>query len=225
MVTRQAKICGLSTEETVIAAINAGANYVGFVFYPPSPRNISIESAQNLASLVSEDVKKVGVFVNPKDELLLSVLAKVDLDIIQLHGNESVERIQYLQQRFSKKIMKAVAIASVSDISRAREYEKTADMLLFDAKAPKDLENALPGGNGLQFDWTLIAGNQWKIPWMLSGGLDASNVAQAVHISGAMTVDVSSGVENEPGNKDIKKIKSFMAALLASKNASINESE
>ncbi len=213
MVDIKAKICGLSTPESVKAAIEAGATYIGFIFYPPSPRNISPEKASELARLAGDDIDKVGVFVNPDDEFLSSVLKLVDLNFIQLHGNETVERIQYLQKRFSVKVIKAISVASVGDISRAREYEKTADIILFDAKAPIDLENALPGGNGIEFDWNLISNSIWQIPWMLSGGLDATNVSQAVKISGTGIVDVSSGIEISPGHKDIEKINSFMNTL------------
>lgn len=209
----EAKICGLSTDETVLAAVNAGAKYIGFVFYPPSPRNVSIEQASKLAATAGKNVLKVGVFVNPGDALLTNVLRDVDLDIIQLHGNEAVERVQYIRARFSKIVMKAISVAGVGDINRAREYEKKADMLLFDAKAPIEMDQALPGGNGLAFDWNLIAGHQWQIPWMLSGGLDATNVREAVKISGAATVDISSGLETTPGNKDISMIKAFMKEI------------
>lgn len=210
--TINTKICGLSTEETVKAALDAGARYIGFVFYPKSPRNVSIEQAAKLAALVGDGIQTVGVFVNPGDELLNNAIKKVGIDIIQLHGNEPIERVQYIRTRFSKTVMKAISVAAIGDISRAREYETKADMLLFDAKAPIDLDNALPGGNGLAFDWNLIAGYQWRIPWMLSGGLDANNVAEAIKISGAKIVDVSSGIESSPGNKDISKIKAFIEA-------------
>ena len=213
MVEIKAKICGLSTPESVEAAIEAGATYIGFVFYPPSPRNISPEKASELARVAGGGIDKVGVFVNPDDEFLSSVLELVDLNFIQLHGYETVERVQYLQKRFSVKVIKAISVVSIGDISRAREYEKTTDMLLFDAKAPIEMENSLPGGNGIEFDWNLISNSIWQIPWMLSGGLDATNVSQAVKISGAKIVDISSGIENSPGQKDIEKINSFMNAL------------
>jgi phosphoribosylanthranilate isomerase len=212
------KICGLSTPETVMAALNAKAKYIGFVFYPASPRNISITQAAILCDLVDKRAYKVGVFVNPQVELLTNVLKLVTLDIIQLHGNESPERVQYIQKRFNIKVMKAIAVASIGDISRAREYETTADMILFDAKATDNIENALPGGNGLQFDWTLISANEWKVPWMLSGGLNAQNVVDAIKISGATMVDVSSGVETSPGLKDVKKIEAFIETAQGSKN-------
>ena len=209
----EAKICGLSTKETVLAAVEAGARYVGFVFYEKSPRNVSIETAAELTALVGPDVLKVGVFVNPDDALLVSVLKDVDIDIIQLHGHETPERVQYIRTRFSKIIMKAIAVSAIGDIIRAREYEKKVDMLLFDAKAPITMDDALPGGNGLSFDWKLISGHQWHVPWMLSGGLDVKNVNEAIKISGAKIVDISSGLETTPGNKDINKIRTFIEAL------------
>lgn len=207
------KTCGLSTEETVSTALDAGAQYIGFVFYPPSPRNINVEQAGILAQNVGDDALKVGVFVNPDDGLLTEVLSNVDLDILQLHGNESPERVKDIRAKYSKSIMKAVPVSSKRDIVQARKYEKIVDILLFDAKAPNDMENALPGGNGLAFDWALIAGEKWNVPWMLSGGLDATNVAEAIKISGAEIVDVSSGLEKSPGKKDINKIKDFMNAV------------
>lgn len=206
----EAKICGLSTDETVLAAINSGAKYIGFVFFPRSPRNVSIEQASKLAATAGKNVLKVGVFVNPDDAFLTDVLKDVDLDIIQLHGNETNDRINQVRERFSKTVMKAISVASVNDINKAREYEKSADILLFDAKAPVDMDHALPGGNGLAFDWNLIAGYQWQIPWMLSGGLDINNVREAIKISGAGIVDISSGLETAPGNKDINMIEAFM---------------
>ncbi|MDG1707514.1 MAG: phosphoribosylanthranilate isomerase [Emcibacteraceae bacterium] len=211
--TAKAKICGLSTIETVEAALEAGALYVGFVFFPKSPRNIDAVTAGKLSSVVGKRAQKVGVFVNPDDALIADVLKEADLDYIQLHGNEPVERAQYIRKRFNIKVIKAISVASLSDIARAREYEKTVDMILFDAKPPTDLKNALPGGNGIEFDWQLIAGKKWQIPWLLSGGLDATNVTQAIKISGAHLVDVSSGVEDAPGQKNIKKINAFMEKL------------
>ncbi len=207
------KTCGLSTEKTVSTAIEAGARYVGFVFYPPSPRNISLEQAGMLAQNVGDEALKVGVFVNPDDNLLTEVLLNVNLDILQLHGKESPERVKDIRAKFLKPIMKAVPVSSKEDIVLARKYEKIVDMLLFDAKAPNDMKNALPGGNGLAFDWKLIAEEKWNVPWMLSGGLDATNVEEAIKISGAEIVDVSSGLEKSPGKKDINKIKNFINAV------------
>lgn len=211
--TVNAKTCGLSTLDTLNAALDAKAEYVGFVFYPPSPRNVELEQVKQLSQAVDKRAKKVGVFVNPDDDFLTKAIKAADLDYVQLHGNEPIERVQYIQKRFNVKVIKAISIASVSDIARAHEYEKFADMLLFDAKPPVDLDDALPGGNGLEFDWKLISGKEWKIPWMLSGGLDATNVKEAIKISGAKIVDVSSGLEEEPGRKSIDKIKAFMEAV------------
>lgn len=211
--TVKAKICGLSNLDTMNAAIDAGAAIIGFVFFPKSPRNVEPVVAGELCNYASGKVQTAGIFVNPDDALLTEVLREADLDYIQLHGNETIERIQYIKNRFDKKVIKAISVASVSDIARAREYESHVDMLLFDAKPPTDLENALPGGNGLEFDWQLIAGKEWKVPWLLSGGLDATNVAEAIKISGAEMVDVSSGVEEAPGTKNIEKINAFMQAI------------
>ncbi|MBT5185786.1 MAG: phosphoribosylanthranilate isomerase [Kordiimonadaceae bacterium] len=211
--TIEAKICGLTTEETVRAALDGGARYIGFVFYPPSPRNISFEQVALLGEIIKNDALKVGVFVNPDDELIRDTLRHIDLDVLQLHGNESIERIQYLKNKFSKIVMKAISVESVSDIARAREYEKMADMLLFDAKAPINMNNALPGGNGLEFDWNLIAGYKWRVPWMLSGGLNDKNVSEAIKISGAKLVDISSGIETEPGVKSANLINSFLTTV------------
>ena len=204
--TVKAKTCGLSTLDTLDAALDAGAAYIGFVFFPPSPRNVDFRQAAKISQTVGNRAFKVGVFVNPDDALLTEAIKAANLDYIQLHGNEAIERVQYIQKRFNKKVIKAISIASISDISRAREYEKYADMLLFDAKPPVDLNDTLPGGNGLEFDWNLIAGKKWTIPWMLSGGLDATNVKEAIKTSGATMVDVSSGLEDEPGQKSIEKI-------------------
>ncbi|MCP5382421.1 MAG: phosphoribosylanthranilate isomerase [Kordiimonadaceae bacterium] len=209
----KAKICGLSTDEAVRAAVNAGATYIGFVFYPKSPRNVSVNTAARLAKMAGENVLKAGVFVNPTDELLNSVINEVDIDIIQLHGNESVERVKFIRSKFGKKVMKAISVAGADDIKKAHDYENAVDMLLFDAKPPTDMDGALPGGNGLAFDWKLIAGYQWPVSWMLSGGLNLDNVLEAIEISGATIVDISSGLEMSPGNKDINKIKAFLEML------------
>jgi len=209
----KAKICGLSTEETVQTAIKAGASYIGFVFFPKSPRNVSVDTAARLAEIAGDKVLKAGVFVNPTDELLKNVIQDVGIDLIQLHGSETVDRIKFIRKNFDKKVMKAISVAGEDDIKKAHDYENVVDMLLFDAKPPADLDGALPGGNGLAFDWKLIAGYQWPIPWMLSGGLNENNVLEAIEISGAKIVDVSSGLEITPGNKDINKINAFLKVL------------
>lgn len=203
------KICGLSTPQGIQAATEAGADFVGFVFFARSPRAVSALQAVSLARGVPAGVAKVGLFVDPDDAAIADVLAHVGLDYLQLHGAETVERVRQIRTRFGLPVIKAIAIAGVADIDRARTYETVSDILLFDAKPPQTVD-ALPGGNGLVFDWRLIAGHTWAQPWMLSGGLDAENISEAVRISGAKMLDVSSGVESGPGIKDISKIRSFV---------------
>jgi phosphoribosylanthranilate isomerase len=206
------KICGLSTADSLRAAVEAGAGYVGFMFYPRSPRNVSTREAGALALTVPQGVRKVGVFVDPTDEALAEVLRAVPLDVIQLHGKETPERVVEIRARTGKPVFKAIAIEGPDDVTLAHTYEDTADFLLFDAKPPKAMALALPGGNGLAFDWKLIAGETWKRGWILSGGLTADNVADALEQSGATFVDVSSGVEDRPGEKNPAKIEAFIKA-------------
>jgi len=204
------KICGLRTEADLVAAAEAGAGYIGLVFFPKSPRNVSIAEARALALAAPVGLAKVGLFVDPADALLDAVLAEVPLDMLQLHGKESPARVAEIRARHGLPVMKAVGVASAADLPLIAEYEAVADQILLDAKAPK--EAALPGGNGLAFDWTLIAGRDWARPWMLAGGLTPANVAEAVRLSGARQVDVSSGVESAPGVKDADLIHAFIAA-------------
>lgn len=206
------KICGIDTPDAVAAAVQGGARYVGLMFYPPSPRFLSLDQAAQLASLVPEGIARVGVFVDPSDELLSRTLDAVSLDMVQLHGNEQPRRVAEIRDRFQSKVIKAIKITESGDLVEARGQESVADMLLFDAKAPNDMTDALPGGNALAFDWKILAGHSWTCPWMLSGGLDAANLARAVAISGARCVDVSSGVESVPGRKDPTLIRAFLAA-------------
>lgn len=213
--TIRGKICGLTDAVAVTAAVRHGASFVGLVFYPPSPRNISPEAAAALVTEVPKEIEKVGLFVDPDDALLAEVLAVVPLDWIQLHGSESPERVARIKRKFGIPVLKAIKIAEKSDMVMAKAYENIADMLLFDAKAPKTMANALPGGNGLVFDWRMMQGLEFTIPWMLAGGLNAENVTAAVTISGARIVDTSSGVEIEPGRKDPVAIAAFLAALKA----------
>lgn len=201
----KSKICGLSTVASVTAATEGGADYVGFVFYPPSPRNLTPDQAAALITAVPENIKKVGVFVNPTDDDLQQVLDHVSLDMIQLHGNESPDRVREISRRLPT--LKAIAVHGPEDIKRAQSYVGIAQMILFDSKPPK---NGLPGGNGLLFDWELLKNIQLDVPWMLSGGLETANVAEAIKISGATIVDVSSGVEDSPGAKNPEKIKKFL---------------
>ncbi len=209
------KICGLSDVASIDAAVANGASYVGLVFYPPSPRALTLEQARELSCHIPAEVKKVGLFVDPDDELLRNVLAQVPLDLIQLHGGETPARVSEIKTLTKLPVLKAIKVANASDLDAADAYDGVADMLLFDAKAPKDLADALPGGNGLVFDWNLLAHCHWQRPWMLAGGLDAASVAQAVTISGARAVDVSSGVETAPGIKDPAAIKAFLDAVKA----------
>jgi len=207
------KICGLTDANAVEAAIIHGADFIGLVFYPPSPRNVSPAKAAQLVAPVPDHVQKVGLFVDPDDELIQSALDAVPLDWIQLHGSETAERVQGIKQKFDVPVLKAIKIANESDFDAAKSFESAADMLLFDAKAPKTMANALPGGNGLVFDWRMMQGLDISLPWMLAGGLNAENVTEAVTISGATRVDTSSGVEFEPGRKDPKAIAAFLTAL------------
>jgi phosphoribosylanthranilate isomerase len=208
------KICGLSTEETVEAAIGAGAGLVGFVFYPPSPRAVTPEQVARLVRPVPPSVAKVGLFVDPDDALLDRVLTLTGLDMIQLHGLEGPERVAQIRERFRRPVMKAIRVGSAADVAAAERYLKSADRLLFDAQPPKRA-GALPGGNGEPFDWTLLAGRSWPLPWMLSGGLTIQNLREAVQTTQAAAIDVSSGVETSPGIKDVGLIRDFIAAAKA----------
>jgi phosphoribosylanthranilate isomerase len=205
-----AKICGLSSEAAVAAAVEGGAAYLGFVFYPPSPRAVSPERAARLCAAVPPGVQRVGMFVDADDAAIAAVLDIAPLDILQFHGQESPDRVADVKARFHRPVMKAIAIAGPEDVLAASRYEDQADMLLFDAKPPRRA-GALPGGNGLAFDWRLIADRRWRLPWVLSGGLTAVLLPEAVQVSGATAVDVSTGVERRPGDKDPDKIREFLA--------------
>jgi phosphoribosylanthranilate isomerase len=209
-----AKICGLSTEEAVTAASAGAAAYLGFVFYPPSPRAVTPQHAARLCAGVPAGIARVGLFVDADDRAIEAALTVAPIDILQFHGGESPERVAAAKRRFGRPVMKAVAIARWEDVLGAAGYEDVADILLFDAKPPQRAD-ALPGGNGLAFDWALIADRPWRAPWMLSGGLTAELLSEAVRISGAAAVDVSSGVESRPGVKDLDKIRVFLAAASA----------
>ncbi|AUM73293.1 phosphoribosylanthranilate isomerase [Paracoccus jeotgali] len=206
----QVKICGLSQPEHVDAAIRAGAGFLGFVFFPKSPRNVSAETAAALTAEVPPGIARVGLFVNPDDALLDRVLGLVPLDILQLHGAETPERVSQIRARTGLPVMKAVGVSTPADLDALWDYGLVADMLLVDAKPPPDA--VLPGGNGLAFDWRLLVGRKWLKPWVLAGGLNHDNVAEAVHLTGARIVDVSSGVESAPGHKDAALIRRFIAA-------------
>ena len=216
----EAKICGLNDGASVVATAAAGASFAGFVFYPPSPRSLTPEKAGALASLLPERVRRVGLFVDADDATLAATLAKVPLDLLQLHGQETPARVAEIKARFALPAMKAISVGAAVDIEAATAYLDSADWLLFDARPPRDRDGALPGGNALSFDWRLIAGRSWPRPWMLSGGLTAANLAEAVRVSGATVVDVSSGVEDRPGVKNPDRIRAFLDAARALPSAS-----
>ncbi len=208
----EVKICGLNSPEAVDAAVEGGARYTGFVFYPPSPRNLTPAFAAPLVARVPEGVTRVGLFVDPTDSVLEQTLAKVALDLIQLHGSESPARVVQIKARFERPVMKAIKLASAADLAGAEAYRGVADRLIFDALPPRDMVGALPGGNALAFDWKLLGSAEIATPWMLAGGLTAENLAEAVKISHARAVDVSSGVEDRPGVKSLPKIRAFLEA-------------
>lgn len=206
------KICGLTQPGDVDAAVVAGAAYVGFVFFERSPRNLELEQAALLAGRVPAGLCKVALSVNASDDALDQILARVPIDMLQLHGTENPDRVAEVREKYRLPVMKAVGVADEGDLASLQEFSAVADQLLIDAKPPKDA--TLPGGNGLAFDWRLIAGRRWAVPWMLAGGLTAGNVADAIRLTGARQVDVSSGVETAPGVKDAGLIADFVAAAL-----------
>jgi phosphoribosylanthranilate isomerase len=212
----EVKICGVNAPEALAAAVAGGADYVGFAFYPRSPRYVTPEAAHALAAQAPARVTKVGLAVDLDDAALAAILEAVPLDMWQLHGGESPARVAQIKERFGLPVMKAVKIAESADLAAAEPYFGVADRLLFDAKPPKEMTEALPGGNALAFDWHLLAGRTWPLPWMLSGGLDPGNVAEAARIAGARAVDVSSGIEDRPGLKNPDKIRAFLAAAKGS---------
>ena len=207
------KICGLKNADTLEAALVAGADMVGFVFFPPSPRHLGLEGARVLGEQVAARARKVALTVDADDQLLSQIVGVLRPDMLQLHGKESPERVAVVRSRFGLPVMKAVPVASRGDLGAVRQYARVADRLIFDARAPQ--EATRPGGLGKPFDWTLLAGLDMSVPFMLSGGLDASNVAEAISVTKAPGVDVSSGVEREPGVKDANKIREFIAAARA----------
>lgn len=212
MAGMRVKICGLTKSADIEACAQAGAHYVGLVFFEKSPRNISFDAARALALEVPLGIAKVGLLVNADNALLDGLLADVPLDVLQLHGQETPQRVVEIKERYGLPVMKAVGVADEADLDAISDYSTVADQLLIDAKPPKSAE--LPGGNGLSFDWRLIAGRKWSVPWMLAGGLTPDNVAEAMRLTGASQVDVSSGVERAPGQKDADLISSFVEAAV-----------
>lgn len=204
------KFCGLTSLDDVPAASAAGAAFVGLVFFAKSPRNVSLAQAAQIAQAVPMGICKVALVVNATDDFLDQLLAEVPIDMVQLHGSESPARVAQVKARTGLPVMKAVGVADASDLPALDAYARVADQILVDAKPPKDAK--LPGGNGLAFDWRLIAGRRWAVPWMLAGGLTPDNVAQAIAMTGARQVDVSSGVEAGPGVKDPARMAAFAKA-------------
>lgn len=208
------KICGLTEPETLRAAIDGGARWIGLVFYPPSPRSVAPSLAAELARMVPTAVRTVGLFVDADDDFLDHVVSQVPFDLLQLHGKETPERVAAVKAAFNIPVMKAIKVGGPEDLERAKDYAAVCDRLLFDAKPPAKVA-ALPGGNGIAFDWTLLTGRTWSRPWMLSGGLNAGNLADAIRTTGAPAVDVSSGVEDRPGHKDPALIRAFLETAAA----------
>jgi phosphoribosylanthranilate isomerase len=209
--TVDAKICGLSTPETVDAAVRSGARFVGFVTYPRSPRHISTDTMRALGALVPRMVTRVGLFVDPDDQLLDDKLATGALDLLQLHGDETPARVAAIKQRTGKPVMKVIKVAAPADIDHGiAAYAGIADRLMFETAG-----GALPGGNAKAFDWTFLADRKVPVPWLLAGGLTPANVAEAVRVSGTRAVDVSSGVESQRGVKSVDLIRAFLDAVKA----------
>ena len=204
------KVCGLSTPQSVAAAVEAGAAYVGFVFFDKSPRNVDPDTARALALDVPAGVAKVALTVNADDAFLDRLTGEVPLDILQLHGSETPGRVAEVKARYGLPVMKAVGVSTAGDVERIADFEGVADQVLVDAKPPKGADR--PGGNAASFDWSLIAGRRWAGPWMLAGGLTPENAAEAIRATGARQLDVSSGVESVAGVKDEGLIRAFLRA-------------
>ncbi len=201
------KMCGLTRPEDVAAAVDAGAHYVGFVFFRRSPRHLETDAAAALALATPKGIRKVALTVDAGDAELDALTSAVPLDMLQLHGQETAARVAEIKARYGLPVMKAIGISEASDLSLIDVYAGVADQLLIDAKPPKGA--SLPGGNALPFDWSLIAGRRWLLPWMLAGGLTPENVAEAVQSTGARQLDVSSGIESAPGIKDADLMRAF----------------
>lgn len=213
------KICGLSTRETLEAALDAGADMVGFVFFPPSPRHLALETARELGRMVKQRAIKAALTVDADDAMLESIVAALQPDIMQLHGHESVARVAEIRRNFGREVMKALPVERAADLAILRQYVPVADRILFDARPPKGATR--PGGLGAVFKWQLLEKLDLRLPFMVSGGLHAGNVTEAVRITRAGGVDVSSGVERAPGVKDIDMIRDFIRAARASEKLTV----
>jgi phosphoribosylanthranilate isomerase len=209
------KICGLGTEETLAAALAGGASHVGFIFFPKSPRHIEPAEAGRLRRLASGKAKAVAVTVDADDAALDGIVKAVAPDMLQLHGSETPARVTAIKARYGLPVMKALSVREKSDLIRIADYAGVADRLLFDAKPPKGAD--LPGGNGLSFDWRLLKGIDPAIGYMLSGGLNAANIAEALAVARPSGIDISSGVESAPGVKDVRLIEAFFRAVAAAR--------
>lgn len=205
------KICGVSTPEAIDAALNGGASHVGFVHFSKSPRHVTPQRLTDLANRVPPSVKKVAVVVDPDDTLIDALIAGAGIDVLQLHGDEKPGRAAAIRARTGLEVWKAISIKTAADLAAGSNFVGAADRLLYDAKTPDGA--ALPGGMGQRFDWALLAGHRPPLAWALSGGLDAANVGEAIRVTGAPLVDVSSGVESGPGVKDVDKIAAFCKAV------------
>jgi len=205
------KICGLTTAEAVETAAKHGASHAGFVFFDPSPRNVRPRDISAIAKAAPKGMKRVGIFVDPDESLLERAIAAGRLTVLQFHGSETPEKLKAIRARHGVDIWKAIPVSGASDLERAKRYEGVADRILFDARMPK--ASRLPGGMGIAFDWKLLKSYKHRMPWGLSGGLTVDNIAEAIDITGASLVDISSGVESEPGIKDVAKIAAFLDAV------------
>lgn len=205
-----AKICGLNDAVTMNTALDWGASHVGLVFYEMSPRKVTAPEAAALCKIACSRADRVGLFVNPTNDFLDLILKDVELELIQLHGSETPDRVAKIAARTKRSVMKVIPVSEKKDLEIANSYLEVADWLLFDARPPKTLKNALPGGNAITFDWKLLNGKAWPLPWMLAGGLTANNVTEAIRITKAPVVDTSSGVEDYPGLKRSSKIRDFL---------------
>ena len=205
------KICGLTRKADIDAAIENGAHYLGFIFYPPSKRSLTADIWAGLAAHIAGRVPKVGVFVDAEDQWIDEISSAHALDVMQLHGKETPARLEEIRQKYGPavKLIKSISVSQASDVERADAYKQSADMLLFDAKPPKS-PDAIPGGNGLSFDWRLLADRQFALPWLLAGGISAANLKAAIELTGARMVDVSSSIEDAPGVKNMDQLKNLL---------------
>ena len=209
------KICGLSTAETLAAAVGAGADMVGCNFFPPSPRAVTAERAGELAADLPSSVLKVGVFFDEEMATISRCAQGAQLDIIQVHGTETPERVSEIRDVTGLPVMKVIKLRTPEDLDAIEDFIQVADRLLFDTKPPPEMTDALPGGNAISFDWRILEGRDWPLPWMLAGGLTPENLAQAVATTGATALDVSSGVESRPGVKEPALIEAFLRTAKA----------